>query len=109
MISVRVQPAAQNLPIYSGAARFSMLFTFQNQGCGAFSKDKPIPVFIKGTAGSLRCIIAGGERSHTIEGGKNNRGDGRLGSSGDDDIGFPSLDHMISIQDRIIATDRQST
>ena len=71
-----------------------MFKILQDKDTGSLSNDESIPVLFKGTAGSLRFIIPGGERLHGTESTNSQRSDDRFRTPGNHGICISTLDNL---------------
>ena len=52
------------LAINPGTTRFGVFVFFEHHHAGALAQHKAVAVFVPGTAGGLRVVVAGGQRAH---------------------------------------------
>ena len=85
------------------AAAAGVFEFFENQNAGAFAHDEAIAVFVPGTAGAGRIVVARGERAHGGESADAHGSDGSFGAAGDHDVGVAVLNDAVGIADGVRA------
>ena len=93
--------AADDLSVDLRAARFCVFIFFQHQHTGAFTHHEAVAVFVEGTGGVERVVIAGTHGFHGAEPGETEFTDRRFRTAGDHHIRIAQLDGTDSINDPV--------
>src|SRR5579884_780145 len=103
VVGIGAHAVADNFGKYLRSARFGELQVLQNEDASAFADNKTIAVFVKGTAGTLRLIIARGKGAHRGESADAHGSNGGFCSAGDHHVSIAALNNAIGITDGVRA------
>ncbi len=92
MVGVSRKSAAHDFAVDLCAASQGVAQFFEDESTSAFAHHKSVAVFIERARGSKKVIIAGGHGMQSIETTAADRGDGRFGTAGNEEIGFSQTD-----------------
>src|SRR5208283_5628399 len=84
-------------------AAAGVLQFLQDQNAGALAHDEAIAIFVPGTAGASRIVVARGKRAHGGESADAHGSDGSFRATGNHDIGILVLDDAKGIADGMSA------
>src|SRR5208283_1842071 len=103
VVGIAGHAIAGNFGEDGSAAPAGVFEFFENQDARALAHDKTVTIFVPGTAGFFRFVIAGGKRAHGGEAADAHLGDGGFGAAGDHHIGVIVLDDAEGIADGVSA------
>ena len=98
---VRGSAVARQFGVDASAASLGAFQTLQHQNARPLSHDESIPLGVKGTAGALWLVVAGGDRPHILEASHGHLYDDRLASTADHHLGISSADHFDRLSDGV--------
>src|SRR5712691_10304319 len=94
---------ADNLGINVRAALLRQFEFFKDQDARAFANNESVAIPLKGTAGVLRIVVAGGESPHRSESSNTHRRDRRLCPAANHHIGIAALNNPEAVADSMSA------